>query len=210
MIPSEPTEERQALRARMRAARALASQKKGLAGLDSANHHLARLILDRLVEADRKNVVAFYMAFGAEPDPSAAFDMVLDAGHLCVLPVVSGEGRPLDFRPWLPGQPLKKGFAGTMEPLADPDPEAFRPRPSIIVTPLVAFDRKGNRLGLGGGYYDRTLAERRAGGRVKAVGFAWAEQEVSAVPSQSHDQKLDWIATDEGVIEVAVEKVRAS
>ena len=73
--------------------------------------------------------------------------------------------------------------------------------PEILIVPLVAFDRKGGRLGYGGGFYDRTLAELRASGPVLAIGFAFAAQEAEDLPLEPTDQPLDLIVTEAGVIE---------
>ena len=62
--------------------------------------------------------------------------------------------------------------------------------------PLLAFDARGHRLGYGGGYYDRTLAALRRDGRVLAVGVAYDEQEVPAVPVDDWDERLDMVVTD--------------
>ena len=72
-------------------------------------------------------------------------------------------------------------------------PEFFVPE--IIILPLVAWDRQGNRLGYGGGFYDRTLELLRASGAVLAVGFAFDEQEQSDLPIEETDQPLNMIIT---------------
>ncbi|MGR3586852.1 MAG: 5-formyltetrahydrofolate cyclo-ligase, partial [Pseudooceanicola nanhaiensis] len=64
----------------------------------------------------------------------------------------------------------------------------------------LAFDRAGNRLGYGGGFYDRTLEGLRARGPVLALGFAYAAQEVGAVPVEATDAPLDMIVTEREVI----------
>ena len=64
--------------------------------------------------------------------------------------------------------------------------------------PLLAFDRRGWRLGYGGGFYDRTLKGLRARKAVVAVGLAYDEQEVDAVPHLDYDQRLDWVLTPVG------------
>jgi 5-formyltetrahydrofolate cyclo-ligase len=68
--------------------------------------------------------------------------------------------------------------------------------PDLVVTPLLAFDALGGRLGQGGGYYDRTLAELRARGQVFVLGLAWAGQEVERLPAETHDQPLDAVLTE--------------
>ena len=65
--------------------------------------------------------------------------------------------------------------------------------------PLLAFDGQGTRLGYGGGYYDRTLAALRAAGAVRAIGIAYAGQEVPKVPHGPHDQRLDAVLTENGL-----------
>ena len=66
----------------------------------------------------------------------------------------------------------------------------------LLIVPLLAFDRRGFRLGYGGGFYDRTLARLRAAGPVTAIGFAFAAQEVEEVPTEPTDAALDLIVTD--------------
>ncbi|MDP8916491.1 MAG: 5-formyltetrahydrofolate cyclo-ligase, partial [Pseudomonadota bacterium] len=68
--------------------------------------------------------------------------------------------------------------------------------PDLVVTPLLAFDAAGGRLGQGGGYYDRTLAELRGRGQVFVLGLAWAGQEVARLPAETHDQPLDAVLTE--------------
>ena len=72
-----------------------------------------------------------------------------------------------------------------------------------IVTPLLAFDRRGGRLGQGGGHYDRTLSALRAVRPVFVLGLAYSGQELDAVPMAGHDQRLDAIVTETEFIEVA-------
>ena len=76
--------------------------------------------------------------------------------------------------------------------------------PEVLIVPLLAFDRRGYRLGYGGGYYDRTLEVLRARGPVTAIGFAFAAQEVDEVPIEATDQPLDLIVTERGIIRPAV------
>ena len=75
--------------------------------------------------------------------------------------------------------------------------------PDVLLVPLLAFDRAGYRLGYGGGYYDRTLAALRAKKRILAVGLAFAVQEVAQVPHEDFDERLDFVLTEQGVIEMA-------
>ena len=114
------------------------------------------------------------------------------------LPVVMGKGKPLVFRHWQPGMVLKSGAFG----LSEPGPDAPEMTPRVVFAPLLAFDRRGNRIGWGAGFYDRTLAGLRAQGPVTAVGIAYAAQEVAQVPADAHDQPLDWVATEREVVKL--------
>ncbi|MGB5865699.1 MAG: 5-formyltetrahydrofolate cyclo-ligase, partial [Sulfitobacter sp.] len=67
---------------------------------------------------------------------------------------------------------------------------------------LLAFDRRGGRLGYGGGYYDRTLEGLRGQRATLAIGFAFAGQEVDDIPLEPTDQPLDLVVTEAGVIEI--------
>ena len=117
-------------------------------------------------------------------------------GFRLVLPVMQGKGRPLVFRAWTPGDAMDSGVWGIAEPRAD----KAALEPDILIVPLLAFDRRGWRLGYGGGFYDRTLKGLRARKAVVAVGLAHDEQEVDAVPHLDYDQRLDWVLTPSGPI----------
>jgi 5-formyltetrahydrofolate cyclo-ligase len=67
----------------------------------------------------------------------------------------------------------------------------------VFLTPGLAFDLRGGRLGNGGGFYDRLLAKRRTDS--KAVGITVASRMVGEVPMFEHDQRVDWVATETGV-----------
>lgn len=137
--------------------------------------------------------VAFYMPIRTELDPRPAL-----AGHdgpLC-LPVVVAPEAPLAFRLWTPGAPMQKGDFGIEIPA---DPREIRPE--VIVVPMLAFDRRGYRLGYGGGFYDRTLQALRATGPVVAIGFAYGAQELPHLPTEPTDQKLDLIVTETGILQ---------
>ena len=73
-----------------------------------------------------------------------------------------------------------------------------------MLVPLLAFDAAGRRLGYGGGFYDRTLARLRAIKPVVAVGIAYDECQVDAVPHLDYDERLDWVLTPSGPMKCAV------
>lgn len=137
--------------------------------------------------------VSFYMPMRSEIDPRPAMVRAVLRGPV-LLPVAEGRN-PLVFREWRPGTRMIKGGFGEEIPAED-CPEGT---PEVLVVPLLHFDGAGNRLGYGGGYYDRTLAKLRAAGPVTAIGFAFAAQEVDRVPTEPTDQPLDAIVTETGV-----------
>ena len=117
-------------------------------------------------------------------------------GFALALPVMEGKAKPLVFRAWASGDAMDRAVWGIAEPRADKPVLA----PDILIVPLLAFDRRGWRLGYGGGFYDRTLRELRARKAVVAVGLAFDEQEVDAVPHLDYDQRLDWVLRPSGPI----------
>ncbi len=143
----------------------------------------------------RGRVLAGYAAIRTEIDPMPAMVAMAASGHVC-LPVIEGAGRPLSFRAWTPGASMTEGPFGAMVP-------AFGAPlvPEVLIVPLVAFDRRGGRLGYGGGFYDRTLAGLRAGGGAPlAIGFAYAAQEADGLPQEPTDAPLDLVVTEREVI----------
>ena len=83
-----------------------------------------------------------------------------------------------------------------------PPPEAPEVEPDVLLAPLLAFDRNGNRLGYGAGYYDMTIAALRAKKRVVAVGIAFAAQEFDVVPTTPRDVRLDLVLTERETIDI--------
>lgn len=141
-------------------------------------------------------VVSGYWPLGDELDLRPLLEALDARGCQVVLPTMTGKDRPLVFRDWKPGDELVPAGFGTLEPA----PSSTSRAPDVLLVPLLAFDRKGYRLGYGGGFYDRSLAELRAAKRVTAVGTAFAGQEVEAVPHDHNDQPLDWIVTEREAI----------
>ena len=137
-----------------------------------------------------------YMPIRTEIDPLPAMAEAAAHGPVGV-PVIEAAGHPLRFSRWTPEGALRAGPFGAMVPEVDDWME-----PEILIVPLVAFDRRGGRLGYGGGFYDRTLERLRARRATLAIGFAYAAQEAEALPLEDTDQPLDLIVTEAEVIQV--------
>jgi 5-formyltetrahydrofolate cyclo-ligase len=139
--------------------------------------------------------VSGYRALAEEADPSGLVSALQANGCEICYPRVHMKGQPLWFHVPVANEPWVPGAFGIPEPRAD-WPRAF---PSVLLVPLLAFDARGHRLGYGGGYYDRTLAQLRHERTVMAIGVAFGGQEVSSVPHDSSDETLDMVITEAGV-----------
>ena len=141
--------------------------------------------------------VAGFSPMKSEINPVPLMRKFADAGARLALPVVAGKGRPLIMRAWAFGEPLAAGVWGIREP----KPEAPEVAPDILIVPLLAFDRRGHRIGYGAGYYDMTIAALRAKKPIVAAGIAFAMQEIDAVPITPRDARLDLVLTEREVID---------
>lgn len=148
--------------------------------------------LIELLAGLRGQVLAGYMPMRTEADPLPA--MAAHDGPVCV-PVIEAPGLPLVFHRWTPKARMVPGAFGALIP-----GEGVPLVPQVLIVPLLAFDRRGFRLGYGGGFYDRTLERLRNSGPVTAIGFAFASQEVDVVPTEPTDQPLDLIVTENGCL----------
>jgi 5-formyltetrahydrofolate cyclo-ligase len=147
-------------------------------------------------------IVSGFSPLKSEINPAPLMRKLADAGARLALPVVAGKGKPLIMRAWGFGEPLDSGVWGIREP----KPEAPEVAPDILLVPLLAFDRKGNRIGYGAGYYDMTIVKFRsvksAVRSVLAVGIAFAAQEIAVVPVTPRDARLDLVLTEHEVIDL--------
>ncbi len=153
-------------------------------------------LLSSVLAGYRGVPLAGYMPIRSEIDPLPAMAEAAAHGSVCV-PVIEVQGAPLRFSRWEPDGPMRAGPFGASVPLVD---DFFDPE--IVIVPLVAFTRAGARLGYGGGFYDRTLAQLRARRATLAIGFAYGVQCFDALPLEVTDEPLDLIVTERDVIEV--------
>jgi 5-formyltetrahydrofolate cyclo-ligase len=158
--------------------------------------HLAEAGL-ALTMLRQPRVASAYFALPTEPSTLPLLERLAEAGLQTALPVTGKVGTPLLFRLWRPGEPTAKGKMSIEEPLKDA-PEVA---PDLLFVPLAAFDRTGNRIGYGAGFYDRTLRQLRAMKPICAVGVAYAAQEFPAIPNEPHDESLDYVLTERELID---------
>lgn len=179
------------LQAAKAAARKIArARRAGLANAEAPARLAAALLAGHA--PPKGAIIAGYWPMGEEMDPRPLMLALAARGHALALPITPPRCQPLAFRAWAPGAALRAGPMGTSEPVAGAEL-----RPDILLVPLLAFDRAGRRLGYGGGFYDRTLAALPG---AKAIGIAYAGQEMPEVPAGPQDFRLPLIATEAGVI----------
>ena len=142
-------------------------------------------------------IVSGFSPLKTEINPLPLMRKLAAGGARLALPVVDGRGKPLIMRSYAFGQALNQGVWGIREP-KDDAPEVD---PDILIVPLAAFDRRGNRIGYGAGYYDMTIKRLRSRKPVIAVGIAYAAQEVPEVPTTPRDERLDLVLTEHEVID---------
>ena len=143
----------------------------------------------------QNNIISAFHSFGTEISTFEFFDKLVAEGWTTALPVVVAKNTPLVFRQWAPGDKLVPGRWDIKVP-PEMAPEV---QPDVLLVPMLAFDRRGYRLGYGGGFYDRTLQRLRETAAVTAVGLAYDEQHVDEVPHLLHDEPLDWVLTPSGL-----------
>lgn len=174
------------------AARAAAFARRATAHAAAGGASAGRL--SEVLAGYRGVPLAGYMPIRSEIDPLPA--MAEAAAHGVVgVPVIAGKARPLRFARWEPGAELRDGPFGARIPVREEPVE-----PEILIVPLVAFDLRGNRLGYGGGFYDRTLARLRARRATLAIGFAYDAQEAEDLPLEPTDERLDMVVTESRVL----------
>jgi 5-formyltetrahydrofolate cyclo-ligase len=142
------------------------------------------------------NCIGLYLAADGELDPTEIARLCRDTGRQVLLPRLRGEA--LEFAHWEIDDTL------VANRFRIPEPPPHRPAIpleaiDLLCLPLVAYDRRGTRLGMGGGFYDRTLAQRPP--QLGLLGLAHRCQEAQELPRQDWDQPLQWVANDEGVID---------
>ena len=183
-------------RSHARGARAKAFVATPDAGLRVRDRFLSELLPKLALKPGA--IVTGYIPFGDELDPRPLLTVLEERGFLLAAPCIVERDRPLAFRRWDVYAGLSPGRFG----FGIPEPSADAPivEPDMVLVPMLAFDRRGHRLGYGRGYFDRTLAMWRGRRTIVAVGLAFSAQEVLSLPISDDDQRLDWIVTEASLI----------
>ena len=142
----------------------------------------------------KTNVIGGYYPCNHEIDDLEFLNLFSKNKKIASLPIIE-KNNQMDFYEWSKDNPLKINKYGIIEPLYKK-----KVYPDILLVPLLAFDNQLNRLGYGGGFYDRYIEKIENKKKVFKVGFAFSFQEIKKVPINNHDKKLDLIATEKGLI----------
>ena len=188
-------EQRKLLRRQLRAARrALSPYQQRRAAINLAKQ------LRQLLPVMRSRAIAAYLAADGEISPHVFSQQARLAGKRVYLPrLFPDSSNRVHFAEQQ--RVLRKNRFGIMEPTMR---AAVRPAKqlSVVLMPLVGFDRAGNRLGMGGGFYDRSFAfkHRQPQARPLLIGLAHSCQQVDALPTEAWDTPVDYIVTEREVI----------
>lgn len=194
--------DKQHIRHTLRRARRLLTQEE-------VHRHSAAVCqcVQMLPQFQRASSVGLYMSIDNEVDPSSLLLAATLSNKAVFLPVVEQESRSVRFVRYRENDPLVTCAFGIREPILPSKnnvlDESDLPQISsldILFLPLVAFDLYGWRLGYGGGYYDRLLANRPRAYDQKPllIGLAYHNQQVQTLPHAPHDIPMDWVVTDQG------------
>ena len=185
------------LRAHMRETRARLGAAERIAaaeGVVRALEQLPEFLIDR-------NVAGYWAVGGELPLHVAVARLRAREQNYCV-PVLAG--RELRFAPLAPQAELRTNRHGIPEPVCGEDGLLAPAQLDLVLVPLTAFDRLGGRLGMGGGYYDRSFAFLRGLPRPAQpllVGIGYSFQETPALSARAHDVSMDFIATERELID---------
>ncbi len=184
------------LKIQKEALRAEAIRARGLLTLNASEHEVLCSNFFDNIEINDGTIVAAYWAKDRELDTQILIDECLERCITIALPVIQDNDRILKFAGYDNNTDMVNGKFDIPHPVINEDTKWLEP--DIFLLPLLAFDRKGNRLGFGGGYFDATLEHYKAKKNILAIGIAYAEQAcLFNLPSEEHDIKMDWVITQQ-------------
>ena len=145
-------------------------------------------------EKVNRKIVGGYYPYNHEVDSIKILIRLEKLGYQISLPKIK-KNNQMDFLYWSTKEPLSINKYGIPEPSSDQIVY-----PSILLVPLVAFDNNLNRVGYGGGYYDRYINKVKKNKKIILIGLAYSFQKVKKIPANKYDMKLDFIVTDKNFI----------
>ena len=148
--------------------------------------------ISKILKKEKINgkIIGGYYPYNYEIDPIKILDKFEKQNYQISLPKIK-KGYEMDFFTWSNKDPLSINKYGIPEPISDQIVE-----PNILLLPLVAFDNNFNRIGYGGGFYDRYLQKIKKNKKVITIGLAYSFQKVKKIPTNKYDIKLDFVVTN--------------
>lgn len=200
-----PALDRNALRQELRARRRMLDATARLAAAQKLAGLLAELACYRSAEH-----IAAYVAIEGEMDPEPLLQQAHKEGKWLYVPQLPARrSKNLRFVRWKPGMAMQPNRYGIPEPADDRDTAIAPEKLDLVLTPLVAFDPRGQRLGTGGGYYDHTFAFLKSGAsRPSLLGLAYEFQRVDRIEARPWDVPLNVVVTDQHVYSFTADTVR--
>ncbi len=173
-------------------------QRRQLSGSQQAQHaeQLSKHLLKQQTFINSRHIAA-YLANDGEIDPAHLIEQAWNLGKQVYLPVLSDHENSLLFAPFEKNSPMCRNQFGIDEPDCLPEHWLKAEHMDLILLPLVAFDEQGNRMGMGGGFYDRSLENiHQQGKKTQLIGLAHEIQKADQLEVQSWDIPLHAIATE--------------
>ena len=171
--------------------------------LTKAEQNLAATQLAQLVTQQnffhQSKTIALYLASDGEISPEIITDKIWQSEKECFLPVLDKtDFSQMHFQRYTPETPMASNRFGIPEPEYNPDERVAAKKLDLVLMPLTGFDEQGNRLGMGGGFYDRTFSFVKAGKKPLLIGLAHECQKVAQIPVEGWDVPMLGVTTDVG------------
>ncbi len=148
----------------------------------------------KLIEQKSSNKrVGLYYPFGDELSTLELMNRLIRKKFIISLPIINNKSE-MSFYSWNPNEPLTINRYGILEPF-----KRKKITPSTLIIPMLAFDSKLNRLGYGGGFYDRFIQKIEKQNNCVKIGLALSCQKINKVPVDKHDKKMDFIITEKRI-----------
>ena len=154
-----------------------------------------KLSMKRVVDKFNLKSIGGYYPSNYEIDDLDILDLLEKKNFKVSLPIIKKDNQ-MNFYSWSRNDPLKINKFGIPEPVSS---KIFYP--DILLVPLVAYDNSLNRLGYGGGYYDRYIEKIEKIKKVTKIGLAFSFQKISSIPINQYDKKLDFIVTEKEILQ---------
>tara|TARA_E500000075_G_scaffold110428_1_gene104560 strand:- start:30 stop:572 length:543 start_codon:yes stop_codon:yes gene_type:complete len=153
----------------------------------------SEIIIKLIEQKSRNKRVGLYYPFGDELSTLELMDRLTKKNFIISLPVISNKFE-MSFYRWSPNEPLTINRYGILEPI-----KGKKITPSTLIIPMLAFDSDLNRLGYGGGFYDRFIKKIERQSNCVKIGLALSCQKINKVPFDKYDKKMDFIITEKRI-----------